>query len=388
MTSSSPSAVLTPPSAAPAGSLSFRGLWLFSPRRDALLLLVPLGLTVIAWMVSTALAQSVRGPVNRMAIWTAQYLLGNGTHVVLTFLLFAVHREVLTAEPRQPRQILLGSLGMLGVAALMFSFYFVDSTGYVYVVGVLFNVFGLHHILSQCKGFWALHTLRGSQSGLPAPALLERRLQQAFVPLMLTLVLVRLFFVAESALPGDTPYLDIGQGTPLPHGAMAVMLLVWLGYFGLLFRTLLRSGAASGPKVLYLLTVAVATGLTLVVPGWGNVMLPGLHGLEYYLLTARMMEPREGDAPSRFSRAWIWPLMVLSMLPLLTLGVVHLVIAGVSPGTVSAAATDLKSHVVLRGITALSFAVVLSHYFADALIYRFRLPSIRRVMLRRLGFSS
>jgi hypothetical protein len=32
--------------------------------------------------------------------------------------------------------------------------------------------------------------------------------------------------------------------------------------------------------------------------------------------------------------------------------------------------------------------VVLAHYFADALIYRFRIPSIRRVMLRRLGFGS
>ncbi|PTL82830.1 hypothetical protein [Vitiosangium sp. GDMCC 1.1324] len=388
MMTSSPTAALPSPSASPAGSLSFRGLWLFSPRQDALLLLVPLTFTLLTWIAATLLAPPVSGSANRMAIWTAQYLLGNGTHVVLTFLLFAVHRDVLRAEPRQPLQILLGSLGMLGVGALLFALYYVDSTGYAYVVGVLFNVFGLHHILSQCKGFWALHTLRGSQAGLAAPVPLERRLQLLFVPVMLTLVLVRLFFVAESSLPGDTPYLDIHQGTPLPHGALAVLLLVWLGYFGLLFRTLLRSGAASGPKVLYLLTVAVATGLTLVAPAWGNVMLPGLHGLEYYLLSARMMEPREGDPPSRVSRAWVWPLMVLSMLPLLALGVVHLVIAGPAHGTVSAAATDLKSHVVLRGLTTLSLGVVLAHYFADALIYRFRLPSIRRVMMRRLGFSS
>ena len=46
----------------------------------------------------------------------------------------------------------------------------------------------------------------------------------------------------------------------------------------------------------------------------------GLHGIEYYLLSARMLEPREGDAPSRFSRAWIWPAMVLSMLPLAAFG--------------------------------------------------------------------
>jgi hypothetical protein len=307
--------------------------------------------------------------------------------VVLTFLLFAAHREVLTAEPRQPRLVLLGSLALVGVGGGMFALYYTDAKAYAYVVGVLFNVFGLHHILSQCKGFWALHTLKGHQAGLTPSAPLERRLQQTFVPLMLTLVLVRLFFVAESPRPGDTPYLDILQGTPLPHGAMGLLLAVWLGYFLLLFRTLLRSGAASGPKVLYLLTVAVGTGLVLVAPSWGNVMLPGLHGLEYYLLTARMMEPREGDPPSRVGRAWVWPLMVLSMLPLLALGVVHALISGPVQGTVSAAAADLKSHVVLRGLTTLSLGVVLAHYFADALIYRFRLPGIRRVMLRRLGFA-
>lgn len=384
----SPTAALTPPTTAPEEGLSFRGLWLFSPRMDGLLLVVPLAFTLLAWAASALVAPQVSGTANRLAIWTAQYLLGNGTHVVLTFLLFAVHRDVLTAEPRQPRLILLGSLGMLGVGALLFSLYYVDATGYGIVVGVIFNIFGLHHILSQCKGFWALHTLRGFKAGISPPAPLERQLQQVFVPLMLTLVLVRLFLVAETDRPGDTPYLDIGQGTPLPHAALALLLTAWLGFFGLLFRTLLRSGTASGPKALYLLTVSVATGLTLVAPAWGNVMLPGLHGLEYYLLTARMMEPREGDPPSRVGRAWIWPLMVLSMLPLLGLGVVHLTIAGPVHGTVSAAATDLQSHVVLRGLTTLSLAVVLAHYFSDALIYRFRLPSIRKVMLRRLGFAS
>ncbi len=384
----SPTAALTPPSDTPAGPLSFRGLWLFSPRMDGLLLLVPLALTVLAWALSTVFAEPVSGNVNRMAIWTAQYILGNGTHVVLTFLLFAVHRDVLTAEPRQPRLVLLGSLGMLAVGGLLLSLYYVDAKGHAYVVAVLFNVFGLHHTFSQNRGFWSLHMLRGHQAGLSAPAPLERRLQQLFVPLMLTLVLVRFFFVAETPRPGDTPYLDIRQGTPLPHGALAVLLLVWLGYFLLLFRTVLRSGTASGPKVLYLFTVALGTGLTLVTPAWGNVMLPALHGLEYYLLTARMMEPREGDAPSRVGRAWIWPVMVLSMLPLVTLGVVHLLISGPAQGMVSAAAADLKSHVVLRVLTTVSFSVVLAHYFADALIYRFRIPSIRRVMLRRLGFGS
>ncbi|HSP78569.1 MAG TPA: hypothetical protein VLQ93_08580, partial [Myxococcaceae bacterium] len=137
MTMPSSTAVLNSPSAAPSGGLAFRGLWLFSSRTDALLLLIPLSLTVLAW-AGSMVVQPVSDTVNRMAIWTAQYLLGNGTHVVLTFLLFAVHRDVLTAEPRQPRLLLLGSLAMFAVGALMFALYYADATAYAYVVGVIF----------------------------------------------------------------------------------------------------------------------------------------------------------------------------------------------------------------------------------------------------------
>jgi hypothetical protein len=31
--------------------------------------------------------------------------------------------------------------------------------------------------------------------------------------------------------------------------------------------------------------------------------------------------------------------------------------------------------------------VVLAHYFADAFIYRFKIPEVRKVALRRLGFA-
>jgi hypothetical protein len=30
----------------------------------------------------------------------------------------------------------------------------------------------------------------------------------------------------------------------------------------------------------------------------------------------------------------------------------------------------------------------MAHYFADAFIYRFRIPEVRRVALTRLGFST
>jgi hypothetical protein len=33
-------------------------------------------------------------------------------------------------------------------------------------------------------------------------------------------------------------------------------------------------------------------------------------------------------------------------------------------------------------------ATVLAHYCADAFIYRFRIPGVRKVALARLGFSS
>ena len=32
-------------------------------------------------------------------------------------------------------------------------------------------------------------------------------------------------------------------------------------------------------------------------------------------------------------------------------------------------------------------AVVLAHYFADAFLYRFRIPEIRKVMLARMGMA-
>jgi hypothetical protein len=381
------SAAGSPSAAAPSGPLAFRGLWLFSSRADGAFLMLPLLLTAAAAAVSLSLARAPSEQVHRLAVWTAQNILGNGTHVVLTFLLFAVHRDVLTAERRQPRIILAGSLGTLAVAAGFFLLSYADRAAHAYVVAITFAVFGMHHTLSQHKGFWSLHSLRGSQAGLPSTTPWERRLQQVYVPLMLTLILARLLFVAESSAAGAAPYLDVGQGALLPHGALALLIAVWLGYFLLLFRALLRAGRLSGPKLLYLFAVAVATGLALVAPLWGNVMLPAMHGLEYYMITARMLEPREGDAPSRFSRAWIWPAMILAMLPMLALGVVDGFILGGLSGDGGEAAAALAAHPLLRALTSLGLGVVLAHYFADAFIYRFRIPSIRGVMLRRLGFA-
>ena len=376
------------PAHAPApglpGTLAFRGLWLFSPRADVLILLLPLALALGVAATSVLSPASADG-AHRLAAWTAQNLLGNATHVVLTFLLFAVHRDVLTAAPGQPRHILLGVLAMLAVGTGLFFSFYAERTAHTYAVAVLFNVFGLHHTLSQHRGFWSLHGLREGDAGLPAASPRERELQKLYVPVMLPLLLVRILFVAESHGPGASAYLDVGQGAVLPPETLAVLLAVWLAYFVALFRSVLGTGRRSGPKVLYLLAMATATGLALVAPTWGYVMLPAMHGLEYYVLTARMLQPREGDPP-RLPRALIVPAMVASMLPLLALGVVHGVLQqGSTFGALGSHATALHAHPVMRALISLSFAVVLAHYFADALIYRFRIPSIRAVMLRRLG---
>jgi hypothetical protein len=381
------SAAPSPAAAAPSGPLAFRGLWLFSSRADGVFLALPLLFTALTAGVSLSLAWAPSDQVHRFAVWTAQNILGNGTHVVLTFLLFAVHRDVLTAAPGQPRIILAGVLGTLGVAAFFFYLSYVNRAAHAYVVAITFAVFGMHHVLSQHKGIWSLHSLRAAQAGLPPVTPRERKLQQVYVPMMLAMLLARLLFVADSSAPGAAPYLDVGQDALLPHGTLALMIVVWLGYFLLLFRTLLRAGRLSGPKIIYLFVVAVGTGLVLVAPLWGNVLLPAMHGLEYYMITARMLEPREGDAPSRFSRAWIWPAMILAMSPMLALGVMDGVVLGGIRGTGGEAAAAITAHPVMRALTSLGLGVVLAHYFADAFIYRFRIPSIRSVMLRRLGFA-
>lgn len=368
------------------GALRFRRLWLFSPRADLAILGIPLALTLVAAGASAFLSPGAADGAHRLLGWTAQNLLGNATHVVLTFLLFGVHRDVLTAAPNQPRTVLAGAVAMLAVGAALFFTFYVDRSVHTFAVAVIFNVFGMHHTLSQHRGLWSLHGLRGGQEGLPAPSPLERKLQQLYVPLLLSILLTRIFFVAESAAPDAPAYLDVGQGAVLPWQTLPLLIALWLGYFLLLFRTVLRSGTASGPKVLYLLGMATATGLALVAPSWGYVMLPGMHGLEYYVLSARMLEPREGDAP-RLRQKLIWPAMVASMLPLFALGVVHgFLLDGPMKGSLGIGG-GTQAHPLLRGLTCLGFATVLAHYFADAFIFRFRIPSIRQVMLRRLGFS-
>src|SRR5438270_655621 len=91
--------------AAPRAALRFDGLWLFTRRSDLLIVALPFLLAASGFAVTAALGISVGDAPNPFAIWTAQNVLGNGTHVVLTFLLLGVRKDVLRAAPNQGRAI-------------------------------------------------------------------------------------------------------------------------------------------------------------------------------------------------------------------------------------------------------------------------------------------
>lgn len=358
----------------------FEGLWLFSPRVDLLLLAIPFGVALLAAAAASGLNEPIAGPTQRLAVWTAQNILGNGTHVILTFVLFAVRPDTLHAAPRQGRWVALGLVLTTGVAFGLFGLHWVDDRARLLLTGVLFNVFGLHHLLSQSKGLWALHNLRGRQAQALAPSAREGALQRALTPLALTLILTRFFFLPESPLTPHEAYFDAGQSQLLPFSALGLLVMVWLGYCAAVARELMSTAAPSGPKALYLLGVGTGVLLSLLSPQWGNVVLPGLHGLEYFALSARMLQPRDRSEEARFSGRRTWPLMVASMLPLFVIGLVGAL------GPHLPALHSFASSVPWRVFGTIGFACVLAHYWADALIYRFRIPSVRKVMLRRMGF--
>lgn len=354
-----------------------RALWLFGPGRDLAIVGIPLLLVALAVLVESASAAPLAADANRLARWTATNVLGNGTHVILTFLMFQLRPETMRSTPSLRRQVYLGLLVMGGVSVGFLLLHRWEPQASVYARALVFGIFGVHHTLAQNRGWWSLYGLRERGAGL-APNPGESRLQPLLVPFNLSLILVRYFFVAASPTTPE-PFVDLGQGTMLPLGGVAVLLLLWLGYWAAVFRAVLRAPASSGPKLLYLGAVASAVGLSLISPLWGSVLFAGMHGLEYYFLSARMLEQRPGDAKQVPSR-WIWPLMVLSMLPFVLMGVVTLLrdqdLAGLE--------AFAQSWVWFALVTA-STTCVLAHYWADALIYRFRLPSVRSVMLNRIG---
>jgi hypothetical protein len=243
-------------------------------------------------------------------------------------------------------------------------------------------VFAVHHTLSQVKGIWSLYNLRGKALGVPPPGEPERRAQRLFVPLGLLLVTVRILFVPKSAR-AEFPFIQAIPQMPavLPFAATYLLLAAWLVFVAVLLRALLAGpGPRIHPKLFYVGTHAAIVSLTVAWPAIGTTFSAGVHGLEYCLLSARMLRPTAAEPQARLGAALVWPALLAAMSPILVVGLVN---APFTPrlGLGAYASIFPFARFVLNG-------VVLAHYFADAFIYRFRIPEVRLVALRRLGFEA
>jgi hypothetical protein len=357
-----------------------RAIWLFSPRIDLTILLVPaaftLAMVAYAYRGSDPFAREERA----FATWVVQFIFGNTTHVLLTFLLLGVRRDVLTATPKQAKIVVFGSIAAMLVA---FAFFWTTSRSYPAFMDfgtAVALTFATHHRLSQVKGIWSLYNLRAGQAKLPAPDARERKTMQLFVPLGLLLTLLNWFFVEKRA-DSSFPFINALPGEPafLPYSVTWALLGLWAVYGVFVLRALFAPSIVSGPKVLYLSAQLTAVALTIVSPGWGLTFAAGVHGLEYFFLAARMLEPTKSETSARLRGRWIWPAMLLTILPFVFIGTVN----ARYPHLLATSASVMSAFIVLE---ILMNSVVVAHYFADAFIYRFRIPEVRKVALTRLGF--
>lgn len=344
--------------------------WIFSRELDAALLVVPYLVALVAFVAS---GLSLSGGLPRAyAAWGSQFVLGNTTHVVLTFLLLGARRDLLHAAPGQARTIVIGATLTWGVA--FGSYYALDR--YAPTLMDLFLAFVLtlasHHTFSQSKGIWSLYAMRA-----PAPpSANERAMQQRYVPTALVLVMVRWLFVGAG--PGKRfPFIGAVPGleAPLPYAVTFVLAALWVGFAVLTVRA--TSGDApfyTQAKSRYVAASALAVLVMIVVPPWGSVVASGMHGIEYFLLTRRMLRPFPGE-DTRLGPKVVVPAMLVAIAPLLVVG---LTTAPFSPR---------PGRLATLAMFAMN-AVVLAHYFADAFTYRFRIPSVRKIALARLGYGA
>ncbi len=382
---------LTAADAPSSASVRFEGLWLFSPRADVSLLLLPALLTLFAVWLAGLTGEGVGGYSQALGRWTAQYIFFNTTHVILTFLLVGTRRELLHTTPSQARLLVGGSAGVFVLAFGLLGYAGARVPGLNLLLAAGIHVLAAHHTLSQVKGLWALHGLRARAAGVPSLSEPERRLQRLFVPLALGLTMVRTLAVPVTSAPGDFPAVNVGQaeGGALPYAITWALLAVWVVYGGLLVAALRGPSGVSGPRRLYLLGHVAVVAVYLVWPVWGMVLAAGIHGLEYFFLSGRMLEATPREPESRLRGRWVWAAMGLAMLPLLLVGVAQSpFVPLVDTATGQAASSFLMRQQPLwsLGLTATN-ALVLAHYFADAFLYRFRIPKVREVTLGRLGLS-
>jgi hypothetical protein len=355
-----------------------RFAWLFSWRADLAMVLVPPILTAAAFAVASWRGQTAGERAHAYAGWVTAYVLGNTSHVLLTFLILALRPDVLHATERQARTLIPSVLTVFaGSLALMRVVRNDPWTSPLWEAVLV--VFATHHTLSQAKGFWALYGLRGAQAGLPANGARERDLQKLFVPLALLFIAVKWTLVGKVPVAGSSPYKNVNPGDPavLPFTVTYGLLAAWIAYVAALFRALLSAEAQNLAKLVYLGVQCSVVAVELLAPTWGVTMAAGIHGLEYYFLTRKMLAPLPEDT-TKITSALCWPAMIAAMSPILAFGVVS------NPWVPQALGSDAQR----TWATMLVNACVLAHYCADAFIYRFRIPGIRKVALARLGFAA
>lgn len=345
--------------------------WLYRPGIDALVIFGP-------WLFTALFAFAMPAASGQpMAVWLAQFVLGNTTHVILTFLLLGVRPDILRATPNQARLVVIGSVATFLVTWGLLKAVDVGAPMWRDFPVAVIGIFGTHHRLSQAKGVWSLYNLRAGKMGYGPPSAQERSLQQVWVSLGVILVMVAWLFVPSG--PGRMfPLLQAIPQEPafLPYSVAYGLAAIWVAFVVTLLVVVARSGMNIA-KLAHIGSHGAAVALAILSPAWGGIVWGAIHGLEYYFLCARMMERREGDAVASPPAWLVWPLMVLAMAPILAvgLGATPFGIKILTPGTW-----------VREGVLIVN-SVVTAHYFADAFIYRFRIPEVRKVALHRLGFA-
>jgi hypothetical protein len=358
-----------------AAAPGLRG-FLHRPTLDLLILLGP-------WLLFAGLLGGglVDWQNNNDAVWVSQFLLGNTTHVVLTFLVLGFRRDVLFAAPGQARTVIIGSAATFVVAIAVVQLVATQAPFWAGFPLAVIGIFGTHHRLSQAKGIWSLYNLRAAGLGMQSPAPIERTLQRNWTSVGLIAVMTAWLFTPSSP-DRMFPFLQAIPNEPafLPYTANYALATVWVVFGLATVYSIGRNGERNLPKMLHVTSHVAAVTLAILAPPWGAIVWGSIHGLEYYFLCARMMRARDGD---RFAGPGSWlghPLLitllvVVSMLPLFWVGL------GRAPFSI-----EFGSHSGATDAVIVVNALVVAHYFADAFIYRFRIPSVRKVMLARLGF--
>jgi hypothetical protein len=355
------------------------------------LVLVPVLLTLVAVWLADTTGEGIHGYSWALGRWASQYVLFNGTHVILTFLLVGTRRELLRTTPSQGWLLLGASAGVFAVCLGGLWYAGQHAPQLNLMLAACIHLLAAHHTLSQVKGLWALHGLRARASGAPALGEAERRLQRVFVPLALVLMMVRTLAVPATDAAGEVPLVNVGQAEngALPYATTWVLLSVWAVFAGRIVHALRGPAGQSGPRRLYVLSHVAVVAVYLVWPAWGVVLSAGIHGLEYLFLTGRMLEPTLGETGARLRGAGVWAAMLGVMLPLILVGVAQSPFVPLVDSATGGSATRWllgQEPLWTLGVTVTN-ALVLAHYFADAFLYRFRIQRVREVTLGRLGLA-